>query len=230
MKIIEKFEISEIEFFLKESNSFREFLLKIGSSSNGSGAYKSIKSQLESIGIEIPIFNYRNTNFSKKTNDCEIFIENSSFSRQHLKERVIKNKLIKYECVKCKNKGEWFGIKLSLQLEHINGVNNDNRLSNLCFLCPNCHSQTDTYSGKKNKIAKKSKSKNISLCSCGEKIYKGSEYCKKCDAINQRKVKDRPSLEQLLIDIKDKNYVLTGKKYGVSDNAIRKWIKKYENG
>ena len=36
-----------------------------------------------------------------------------------------------------------------LQLEHINGVHNDNRIEKLCFLCPNCHSQTSTYAGKK---------------------------------------------------------------------------------
>lgn len=37
---------------------------------------------------------------------------------------------------------------LTLQLDHINRVNNDHRLTNLRFLCPNCHSQTDTYAGK----------------------------------------------------------------------------------
>ena len=43
---------------------------------------------------------------------------------------------------------EWLGNPLALQLDHINGVNNDHRLTNLRFLCPNCHSQTDTYAGK----------------------------------------------------------------------------------
>lgn len=66
-------------------------------------------------------------------------------------------------------------------------------------------------------------------CKCGKIIYKDSKSCMECYSIRQRKV-DRPSLEQLLIDIKNTNYVLTGKKYGVSDNAIRKWIKKYEKG
>ena len=66
-------------------------------------------------------------------------------------------------------------------------------------------------------------------CKCGEKIYKSSESCKKCDGINQRKVKDRPTLEQLLKDIDETNYLLTGRKYGVAGNTIKKWVKQYKN-
>jgi hypothetical protein len=47
----------------------------------------------------------------------------------------------------------WNNKKLVLHIEHINGISNDNRIENLCFLCPNCHSQTDTYGGRnKSKI------------------------------------------------------------------------------
>ena len=62
---------------------------------------------------------------------------------------ILRDKLLNYECVKCNNSGKWEGNVLALQLDHINGINNDNRLSNLRFLCPNCHSQTETFSGKK---------------------------------------------------------------------------------
>ena len=54
---------------------------------------------------------------------------------------------MEYKCQKC-GISEWLGNPLTLQLDHINGVNNDHRLTNLRFLCPNCHSQTDTYAGK----------------------------------------------------------------------------------
>jgi hypothetical protein len=47
--------------------------------------------------------------------------------------------------------GEWNGQPLKLQLDHINGINDDNRLENLRFICPNCHSQTITYAGKNTK-------------------------------------------------------------------------------
>ena len=63
-------------------------------------------------------------------------------------------------------------------------------------------------------------------CKCGKEINKRSLKCKKCYQLSQRKV-ERPSLEILLKEIEELGYVGTSKKYGVSDNSIRKWIKTY---
>ena len=62
------------------------------------------------------------------------------------------------------------------------------------------------------------------------KITKGSTRCGSCASkkFNKRKVKNRPSLETLLEDLKTLPYTKVGKKYGVSDNCIRKWIKQYQ--
>ena len=79
----------------------------------------------------------------------EILVENSSYENiARLKSRILKANLLEYKCMNCGNTGEWNGKPLVLQLEHKNGKHNDHRLFNLCFLCPNCHSQTDTYAGK----------------------------------------------------------------------------------
>lgn len=78
----------------------------------------------------------------------KVFVENSTYSRMRLKERIIKQELIPYECAECGNVGEWNGKKLVLQLDHKNGVNDDHRIDNLRFLCPNCHTQQDTYAAK----------------------------------------------------------------------------------
>lgn len=78
-----------------------------------------------------------------------IFCENSNVHRGSLKKIIIINKLIEYKCIKCENSGIWEGKKLFLQLDHINGIRNDNRIENLRFLCPNCHSQTETFCNKK---------------------------------------------------------------------------------
>ena len=71
----------------------------------------------------------------------------SNKTRSKIRSEIIKNKLLPYMCNEC-GISEWKGNSLSLHLDHINGINNDNRLDNLRFLCPNCHSQTDTFAGK----------------------------------------------------------------------------------
>lgn len=85
--------------------------------------------------------------------DIDVFVENSTYSRTHLKRRIILKNLIPYTCSGYGLGSQWNSKPLALQLEHINGVFNDNRLSNLCFLCPNCHSQTETFAGRKNRAA-----------------------------------------------------------------------------
>lgn len=74
-----------------------------------------------------------------------IFVENSKVTREYIKSLIIKEKLIDYKCSECDIVNSWRGRNLSLHLDHRNGIRNDNRLDNLRFLCPNCHSQTESY-------------------------------------------------------------------------------------
>lgn len=68
-------------------------------------------------------------------------------SRRGVRERILKDGLLKYECSECNIK-DYKGKPLSFELDHINGKRDDHRLENLRFLCPNCHSQTKTFRGK----------------------------------------------------------------------------------
>ncbi len=68
--------------------------------------------------------------------------------------------------------------------------------------------------------------KNVnSICKCGGFKYYRSKECSICSHIAQRKIKDRPSIELLKEEIKSIGYKGTGRKYNVSDNTIRRWIK-----
>lgn len=69
------------------------------------------------------------------------------YPRHKLKKRLIKECVLEYKCDECSST-EWQGKPLSLHLDHINGIPTDHRVENLRFMCPNCHSQTDTYCGK----------------------------------------------------------------------------------
>jgi len=81
--------------------------------------------------------------------DEDVFVQESTYPRHRLKERIIKQDMIPYCCTECGNIGEWMGKPLPLILDHINGVNNDNRLENLRFVCSNCDSQLPTYKNRR---------------------------------------------------------------------------------
>lgn len=87
-------------------------------------------------------------NKNRKFPDEQVFVSDSTYPRHKLKKRIIEGSMIPYVCNECGLTDEWNGKKIVLQLDHINGVNDDNRLENLQFLCPNCHSQTHTYAAK----------------------------------------------------------------------------------
>jgi 5-methylcytosine-specific restriction endonuclease McrA len=147
-----------------------------------------------------------NVNFLKSTSNDQIFKKNSKYSRYHLKQKIIKDKIIEYICDKCKNNGIWQDGKLILQLDHINSINDDNRIENLRFLCPNCHSQTDGYAGKgKNKTIYKKRYPNGKI----NKTVRKFEVTKE-------------KLEEL---ISKYPYNMIGKVYGVNGNSIKKRCK-----
>lgn len=61
---------------------------------------------------------------------------------------VERHNLLDYKCQNCGCDGNWQGGLISLEIDHIDGDNSNNELSNLRYLCPNCHALTETYRGK----------------------------------------------------------------------------------
>lgn len=144
------YSISDEEFcrLVSESNSYSDILRALGLGTNGGSSTDILKRRITELNCSTEHFN-RKVN-SKRQNYTldEILVENSTYTNiASLKRRLINEGKLEYKCALC-GIDSWLGNPLSLQLHHINGVNNDHRLSNLRFLCPNCHSQTETYAGK----------------------------------------------------------------------------------
>lgn len=135
--------------------SLSDVVEKMGLLKSG-GNYKTLKRAMLNAGLDYDGLSKKgkasaNRTSKKKIDVAMAFTVNSTHDRSTLKALLIKNKLIRYECAVCKLNDSWQGKPLVLHLEHKNGVNTDNRLQNLEFLCPNCHSQTSTYAGRNNK-------------------------------------------------------------------------------
>jgi predicted RNA-binding Zn-ribbon protein involved in translation (DUF1610 family) len=69
------------------------------------------------------------------------------FQTGKVRKKILQEKAFEYVCVEC-GISEWNGKKIALQLDHIDGDSSNHRKENLRFLCPNCHSQTDTWCGR----------------------------------------------------------------------------------
>lgn len=205
--------------FIKSSNSIRELMNYIGYRDVGNNRITLFK-VLKTYGLEseleelkkrsilkskerIAVLNSYNT---KEISDALMFCENSKVPRKDVKKRLLNKQLLEYKCAICGNNGEYNGLPLILQLDHINGVNNDNRLENLRFLCPNCHSQTETFSGRKNK-----------------KPLENKQHRKKEDL---EKLEERKKY-LLNIDTSKFGWVAeVAKDWGISHTSVKRWIKR----
>jgi hypothetical protein len=162
----------------------------------------------------------------------EVLVEHSTYSRGHLKQRLFDAGLKQRQCELCGQGEVWRGHRMSLILDHINGVADDNRLWNLQVVCPNCAATLDTHCGKANR-----RPPRVAVCAdCGIEFEPNSRrqrYCSRAcgqrrrDQPRSRKV-ERPPYEQLMREIAETSWSAVGRKYGVSDNAVRKWVRWYE--
>lgn len=152
------YKLSDEQFveLLKKSSTISEVLFKLGYTVKGnSWGYSQVKRRMDDLNLDYSIFKGKSavikTNKLNNVKKEDILKENCKHQRTVLRRYIIKNNLIPYKCAIC-GCTEWQGKTLSLELDHINGVNNDNRLENLRFLCPNCHSQTSTYGSRNQQL------------------------------------------------------------------------------
>jgi hypothetical protein len=159
----------------------------------------------------------------------EILVEGSTYNRAKLKQRLYDEGLKRRECELCGQGERWRGRWMSLIIDHINGVGDDSRLENLRIVCPNCAAALETHCGRKNTINRTPRP----CLHCGATFTPKSEsnrYCSRYCGIRskgprgphpERRKVERPPYEQLLAEVAELGWSGVGRKYGVSDNAVR---------
>lgn len=218
MSLLSNCNNAEFRKIVQESSSIAECERKLGYNSISGSVGELIKKRIAELSIDISHF----TKYQTERKPENIFIENSTASQRTLRKYYLLGKYTKYICSICGQEPLWNGKELTLILDHVNGINNDDRLENLRWVCPNCNQQLDT-TGSKNI---KHHIKKTFCADCGVEISINSTRCQSCSAKAAVKIPPitRDELKKL---IRETPFSQIGRKYGVSDNAIRKWCIKY---
>lgn len=167
---------------------------------------------------------------------CKVCARNIAKSRA----RLLKQKCIDYKGGKCEICG-YAKCNSALEFHHLDPSQKEFQLSNArkskwektkseldkCqLLCSNCHNEV--HYDKIDLIIPPKKNLKSNICNeCGTSIGRKLKRCSVCHKLN--KTKNIPTYEELVLSIKElnSNYSAIGRKYNVSDNTIRKWVKKY---
>jgi hypothetical protein len=220
------------------SRSWSETLRRLGMCAGG-GAQEVLKKYTALRGISTAHFDpyaaVRGSGVQRRRPLEEILVERSTYSRSHLKRRLYEAGLKLPVCELCGLGEIWRGRVMGMILDHVNGIPDDNRLENLRIVCPNCAATLDTHCAKKLRLVRVEQN----CVRCGSPFrpkYKRQRYCsRECGTRWARsgiprptRRVDRPPYVQLVREVQAIGFSATGRRYGVSDNAIRKWIRVYE--
>lgn len=186
MNFLDKRSEKEIRDAIASSTTFTEALIKLKCSANDGCNRKVFTQYIKDHNIDVSHFKKGR----KRQSTLDIFIENSLVSQSVLRTHYSKENYSPYECAICGQEPFWNGKPLVLTLDHINGTNNDNRLENLRWICPNCDRQLTTYGSKRKK-------QNHRCDVCGKEIDGISKY-NLCFDCYWKKRRDGSDLEQHL--------------------------------
>lgn len=221
--LMDQYSDEEFANIVKESRSYKECLQNLGYFSNSGNSTSKLKEKIQKLNLSTEHFL---SSSPRKLDTDIIFCDNSTVDQKTVRRWYKKGNYTPYLCSICGQEPMWQGKELTLILDHIDGHNHNNELINLRWVCPNCNQQLDTTNGK-NKIRKDKKPVNTCV-DCGIPISRGSVRCKNCDNKYKKEHNIPPvTREELKNLIRTISFVQIGNKYGVSDNAVRKWCIKY---
>lgn len=238
----------QFETICKECKSIACVAKSVGYKKCAGGAYSMIKKYLQLHNTNTDHWTGHGWNKGQQQKNWSEYTTKASYKKHLIKLRG-------HICEACEL-SEWIGKPIPIEIHHIDGNRANNSLDNLELLCPNCHAMTDNWRGRNIQTDKKYSvllelPLHPSLIGCNEtpakkpkiKVEKLKHPCKICQTliIDERKFCSqecyhmanrkvvRPSFEQLKEDVRATNTCAVGRKYGVSDNCIRKWLKSYSS-
>lgn len=218
---VDMFTEEELREIVQDCTSYRELVRRLGYAQVGNN-HKTIQARLEKYNISIEHF----TGVAKgqeKRSESNVFCKNSTATQSTLRRWYKKGNYSEYKCAICGQEPFWNGKELTLTLDHINGCNHDNELSNLRWVCPNCDRQLDTFAGKNT-----NRENYYNYDKQQEKLQeKVPEEQKQQQQEREGKIPDKDSLLEILIENKG-SFTRVGKLFSVTDNSVRKWCKKYD--
>jgi len=157
------YNIEDIKNAVKKSYSFADVFRILNKSKSGD-SYKVLKNIIRKNNLNISHFEpYRNNiNYLKsRIKPISFWLkENTNIHSSNLKNKLYKEGLKERICELCGQDENWKGNKISLILDHINGINNDNRIENLRIVCPNCNAGLKTHC-RGHKYLKKNKENKV---------------------------------------------------------------------
>lgn len=147
----------ELRTAVEQSFSYRAVLIKLKLVPAG-GNYDQIKYRIKDLRLDTSHFTGQGWNKGLKFNPKpapkieSLLIEGGRVQSYKLKNRLYIEGLKLPKCEMCGWAEKSIDGRVPVELDHINGDRNDNRISNLRILCPNCHSLQNTHRGKNKKV------------------------------------------------------------------------------
>lgn len=217
------------------SASYSEALRRMGVCSTGN-SFKILQKYVQMWGIPVDHFDPHATMRARSRAGRvpleDVLATGRPFSRGALKARLYEEGYKDRRCELCGQGEDWRGARMSLILDHVNGAADDNRLENLRIVCPNCAATLETHCGRNARIP----DRPCEQCGGLMNAPRAQRFCsRKCAGAARRRIPrpdtrrvERPPHAQLRAEVEAEGWSAVGRRYGVSDNAVRKWMRQYQ--